>query len=242
MFDFKRFVLSLLIAALPSFASAQSGVPRSSIVSFGLWDAQSVFQLESARGARILAQDFHARSRVIVRANSPGRAGATPGALAAALVTGARGLDLENDLLIVFLTSHGSAEGIAVKIGRNVRLIAPSALKEMLAATGVRHKLIIVSACYSGVFADALADPDTLVITAADAGHPSFGCTNTARWTWFGEAFLGEALRQTRSIKQAFELASSSIARRERLEKFDPSNPQMRGGENVVPILNALAK
>jgi hypothetical protein len=51
-----------------------------------------------------------------------------------------------------------------------------SNLADMLARTGMRYKVVVISACYSGVFIPRLANPDTLVITAADADHPSFGC------------------------------------------------------------------
>ena len=238
-----RFVileLSLALGAVPVLG--QSPQPRASIVAFGLWDAQKLFRLEAARGAAVLAKDFAAGPRVIVRANTPGHADATPSALADALKAAAQGMDKERDVLFVLLTSHGSQDGIAVRIGRGVVLISPAALGAMLARTGVKHRVLIVSACYSGVFADALADADTLVLTAADADHPSFGCTNTATSTYFGQALFNEALRKTRSLPQAFQLAKASIAKRERAQKFDPSNPQMRGGQNVLPLLDALAK
>ena len=132
-------------------------------------------------------------------------------------------------------------EGIGVRAGQVTNLIAPRLLGQMLAATGVRHKVIVISACYSGIFADALANAETLVVSAADAAHPSFGCTSTAAWTYFGQAFLAEALRRPRSITDAFATASSTIARRERAQNFDPSNPQMRGGEKVFPAARRIA-
>ena len=178
----------------------------------------------------------------MVRANTPGHYAASPEALGQALLVAARKMDADRDVLVLMLTSHGAPGGIGVKMGRSALLIPPAVLKSALDRTGIRHKVIIVSACYSGVFADVLADADTLVITAADAGHPSFGCTNTARWTWFGQAFFAEALMRTRSLPQAFEIAKASIAKRELLEKFDPSNPQFRGGEHVLPLLDALTR
>ena len=234
-------ILALLLAFGILPVQAQALQPRASIVSFGLWDAQKLFRLEAARGAAVLAKDFGAGPRVTIRANTPRHPDATPAALAEALRLTARGMDKERDVLFVLLTSHGSQDGIAVRIGRGVVLISPAALGAMLARTGVKHRVLIISACYSGVFANALADADTLVLTAADADHPSFGCTNTATSTYFGQALFNEALRQTRSLPQAFELAKVSIAKRERAQKFDPSNPQMRGGENVLPLLDALA-
>jgi hypothetical protein len=41
------------------------------------------------------------------------------------------------------------------------------------------------------VFVPALADARTLVITAAAADRPSFGCEDGATWTYFGDAFFG---------------------------------------------------
>jgi hypothetical protein len=74
----------------------------------------------------------------------------------------------------------------------------------MLDRTGVRHKVVVISACYSGVFIPRLADADTLVITAADAHHASFGCEDKAKWTYFGDAFFDVALQPAKSLKDAF--------------------------------------
>jgi len=109
----------------------------------------------------------------------------------------------------------------------------------MLARTGVRHKVAVVSACYSGVFIPRLANPDTLVITAADADRPSFGCRDKAKWTYFGDAFFNVALRQAKSLKDAFVAARALVQKRELREHFDPSNPRMAGGANVQPLLIA---
>ena len=103
-------------------------------------------------------------------------------------------MDRDSDILILFLTSHGSPDGLAITAGRRAETLAPSALAEMLDQTGVRHKVVIISACYSGVFIPRLANSDTLVITAADAGHASFGCEdNKAQWTYFGDALFNIA-------------------------------------------------
>jgi hypothetical protein len=109
----------------------------------------------------------------------------------------------------------------------------------MLARTGVRHKVVVISACYSGVFVPRLATPNMLVITAADAEHQSFGCRDKARWTYFGDAFFNVALRQARSLEDAFVVARALIQKRELRERIEPSNPLMAGGANVQPLLTA---
>src|SRR5262249_52475492 len=78
---------------------------------------------------------------------------------------------------------------------------------------------------------------DTLIITAADPDHTSFGCKDGNTWTYFGDAFFNTALRGTSNLKDAFASASSLIRKRELEERLTPSNPQMAGGENIEHIL-----
>jgi hypothetical protein len=79
---------------------------------------------------------------------------------------------------------HGSPDGVAVQAGRRVQTLSPSALARLLDGTGVRHRIVIISACYSGVFLGPLANDDSLVITAADSEHSSFGCQDKVKWTY----------------------------------------------------------
>ena len=118
-------------------------------------------------------------------------------------------------------------------------VITPTRLAAILDRTGVRHKVVVLSACYSGIFIPRLANADTLVITAADRNHPSFGCTDKAKWTYFGDAFFNLALRQSATLKEAFTLARSLVLTWELRSGFEPSQPQMAGGENVEPLLVA---
>src|SRR6202022_691723 len=145
--------------------------------------------------------------------------------------------NLENAIFFVILTSHGTRAGIAVKTPSRLEILSPLDLFTMLDRTQVRHRIVIISACYSGVFIPPLADPDTLVITAADADHPSFGCRNGNTWTYFGDAFFNTALRRTANLRDALALASAVIRKREVQSRLDPSNPQIAGGENVERIL-----
>lgn len=145
-------------------------------------------------------------------------------------------LDAEKDVLFLILTSHGSPDGLAIEAGRVTQTLTPSRLPDMLedgcAKQGCGHL-----GTYSGVFIPRLANADVLVITAADASHPSFGCEDKAKWTYFGDAFFNVALRQAISLKEAFLDARSLIRKRELLEHFEPPNPLMAGGANVLPLL-----
>jgi hypothetical protein len=208
-----------------------------SVVSFGLFGDQGVFRSEATDAAQVVAGRFGS-GPINVQYNSKKGGGATIETLAMSLQVAADGMDAENDVLFLILTSHGSRAGL-VKAGRLTQTLTPSNLAGMLARTGVRHKVVVISACYSGVFIPRLANPDMLVITAADADHPSFGCRDKAKWTYFGDAFFNVALRQTKSLKDAFVVARALVQKRELREHFEPSNPRMAGGANVQPLLIA---
>jgi hypothetical protein len=227
--------LVLIVAPVvwPAYADA-----KVSVVSFGLFGDQSVFRSEATGAAQIVASRF-GKGPVDVQYNNKKGGGATTEALATSLQAAAKGISAEDDVLFVILTSHGARAGLAVKAGRLAQVLTPPNLAGMLASTGVRHKVVVISACYSGVFIPHLASPDTLVITAADADHPSFGCRDGAKWTYFGDAFFNVALRKAKSLNGAFAVARELVLKRELRQRYEPSNPQMAGGENVEPLLVA---
>ena len=229
-------VFVLIVAASVSSMHASEDPRKVSVVSFGLFGDQGVFRREATGAAQVVAGRFGG-GPINVQYNSKKGGGATIEALARSLRLAANGLDAERDVLFLILTSHGSRAGLAVKAGRLTETLTPSRLANMLARTGVRHKVVVISACYSGVFIPPLANPDLLVITAADANHPSFGCRDKAKWTYFGDAFFNIALRQAKSVKNAFVVARALVRKRELREHFEPSNPLMAGGANVQPLL-----
>ena len=230
------FVLTVAPRASPIHAVEDAR--KVSVVSFGLFGDQGVFRSEATGAAQVVAGRFGS-GPIVVHYNSKNAGGATIEALAMSLQKAANAMDTANDVLFLILTSHGSRAGLAVKAGHLVQTLTPSNLADMLARTGVRHKVIVISACYSGIFIPHLANPNMLVITAADADHPSFGCRDKAKWTYFGDAFFNVALRQAKSLKDAFVVARALVRKRELQERIEPSNPLMAGGANVQPLLTA---
>ena len=228
---FARIGLAAGLAFAAAGATAAPG--KIDIVAFGLWGDQSVFASEAEGAARAIARQFGPVDKVVVRANTKRSGEATEDNLRATLFELGAKMDPERDLLFLVLTSHGDQEGVGVQTPPDqTSSITPIELRTMLRESGARLSVVIVSACYSGVFADAMAEPDTLVITAADGDHASFGCRDGAKWTSFGEA-----LAKTKSLPAAFALARSLVAEREQAEGFDPSNPQMAGGRRVLELL-----
>jgi hypothetical protein len=90
--------------------------------------------------------------------------------------------------------------------------------------------VVVVSACYAGVFIDALKNDTTAIVTASDAAHSSFGCQEDRELTWFGEAFLKDSLPASESLEEAFARAAKLIAQREDSEHEVHSNPQLYVG------------
>jgi hypothetical protein len=230
--------LMLTVALLVSPACAIEDGRKVGVVSFGLYGDQGVFRSEATGAAQVVAGRF-AAGPIDVKYNSRKGGSATIEGLARSLQEAAKGLDAERDVLFLILTSHGSPDGLAIRAGRLTQTLTPSHLADMLAKTGVRHKVVVISACYSGVFIPRLANPDVLVITAADADHPSFGCEDKARWTYFGDAFFNVALRKAASLQDAFLDARSLVRKRELRQHFEPSNPLMAGGANLQSFLAA---
>jgi len=133
------------------------------------------------------------------------------------------------DLVFVYLTSHGSQDHQLVLDQPRLQLADLSAneLASALAPLKHRDKIVVVSACYSGGYIAPLKDERTLIMTAARPDRVSFGCSEEADFTYFGDALFAQALNQTDDLKQAFELARASVAERERSEGFEASEPQL---------------
>jgi len=223
--------------AEPPFARSRDGIRELYIIAFGLFGPESVFASEATKAGQILRARLQPDAQLRVRFNSKRGGNATSASLAAALRSAGQAMDPAKDILVVLLTSHGSPDGLAVVAGHRTETLSPRALRSMLNASGARYRVVIISACYSGVFARALAGPRTLVITAAAPDRPSFGCEDGATWTYFGDAFFNQALRSARTLDEAFCRARDIVTKRERNEGFEPSRPQIAGGSEVLPLL-----
>ena len=150
-------------------------------------------------------------------------------------------MNADEDVLFMTLSSHGDQDFIHLS---NPPLAMDNLdatwLREALDTSGIRWRVIVVSACYSGSFIDELASPTTVVITASAADKMSFGCTNTAEMTYFGQAFFAESLRENTSFSAAFKDAAYRVQERELYMGFEPSEPQMVIGSLMETALPAF--
>lgn len=124
--------------------------------------------------------------------------------------------------------------------GLKLNDLPASELASLLAPLKERYKVLVISACYSGGFIPALKDDKTLIMTAARSDRVSFGCSEEADFTYFGDALFAKAFQQTDDLRQAFTLASATVAQREKEEEFEPSEPQLWAPEAVITRWKAL--
>ncbi len=208
--------------------------------------AEDVFLNEATLAASVVEERLDARGRTVTLANNPRSVQALPMASVTALSRAVRSvaqrMDREEDFLLLFITSHGSENHrVAMEFWPlQLQPVSPQVLKAMLDEAGVRWRIVVVSACFSGGFVSPLADERTVVITAAAANRQSFGCGNGSDLTWFGRAFFDEALRRTFSLPEAFAQARALPADRERERGYQASEPQMFVGAEIAPRLEAL--
>lgn len=215
---------------------------------FSPYASQDVFLRESTMVKRLLEDRFDASGRTVHLLNHGGSTKthlwATTQNLQRAVEALAKLMDKEKDILVVYLTSHGGSDFklAAVHWPLELEPLTPQELRSMLDKAGIRHRVVAISACYAGGWADVLANEDTLVMTAADATHTSYGCGARSDLTYFGRAVFDEQLRKTHSFEQAFNLAVPIIKQREiEAEKPDGfSNPQIRIGTQIRPLLKKL--
>ena len=169
---------------------------------------------------------------------------ATPLNLQRAIERIAAVMDRDEDVLFIHLTSHGAGNGELATSFRplDVETVTPQALKRWLDAVGVRFRVISVSACYSGSWIEPLAGDGTLVMTASDATHTSYGCGRKSELTFFGRAVYNEQLRHVLSFERAHAAARTVIEQREReAGKTDGySNPQISVGAAIRETLARL--
>ncbi|WP_254458133.1 C13 family peptidase [Xanthomonas sacchari] len=238
-----------LSRALAALQPQRPGIPDLYVVGFAGDASEDVFRNEVLYLRQLFAQRFGAAGRIATLINHGDNLGAHAYAPQASYDNLADTLDRvgklmnpREDALLLFLTSHGTDQHeLYLQFGpgedAEYDTITPQELRRLLDDAGIRNRIIVISACYSGGFVPALKTADTLVITAARRDRPSFGCGNTASATYFGRAWLIDALARTTDFVESYRLASAEISAREQGEGEAPSYPQLYVGARIGPWL-----
>lgn len=207
---------------------------------------ERVFFNDVSLARNLLDRRFNTAGRSVVLVNNADTAHSAPLAnrhnLAAVLRGIAERMDKDEDALFLYLSSHGAQDhSLSVSFWPlHPNDLKAEDLKAMLDEAGIRNRIIVVSACYSGGFLDVLKDDNTLVLTASSRDHESYGCGDFTRYTYFGESYFAKALADGDSFITAFERARQLIEERERQEGLDASGPQIDVGRNIAGILRHL--
>lgn len=231
-----------LDAALDAIAPGRKGIVEHYALVVGGDAGQGVFVREATSMRDRFDARFGTRGRSVLLANHDSVTGAVPIAtqtsIAEALdAIGAR-MNRDEDVLLLYLTSHGSREHEFALANPPLDLpgITPQWLADALADAKIRWRVVIVSACYSGGFVPALAGPETLVMTAAAADRTSFGCADENDFTYFGKA-LYDALGQGNDWTVIWRQTRDAVTRREAAERFESSKPQFSFGAAIAARL-----
>ena len=201
---------ALLAQAIGALAPRNPARINRFLLAIGGDGSQEVFrrEVEFVRGQ--FAERFGTAKRSIALVNSRNTVATAPMATATsireALAALAARMDRQQDILFLFVTSHGSREHELVldQNGMDLPHLSAADLGRVLREAGIRWKVVVISACYSGGFLDPLKDDGTMVITAARHDRQSFGC-----------AYFKEALPQASSFQDAFRKAEAIVKQME---------------------------
>lgn len=239
---------ALLDERLAALRPERPGVDDLYFVGVAADGSQDTFYKELESIGQLLDERFDTAGRSVALVNNPATLRDVPIAtisnLRATLDRLGKLIDPDEDIVLLHITTHGSEDHqLAFQLAPlELRQLTPTALARMLADSGIKWKIVVISACFSGGYIEPLRDDNTLIITSADATHSSFGCDYEGDYTWFSQALYDDALRDTFSFTEAFELAKETVSEREREDGYEPSNPQMFVGEAMRRKLALLER
>jgi Peptidase C13 family len=229
--------------ALAKLAPRVAGKPNLYLVTFAGDGGEDVFRNEAEYASQLFAGRFGATAHTVVLENNPDSLATHPLASWSNLEDTLDGLGKvmqpDQDILMLYVTSHGDQDhNLLVDIDPlPLDQIGATDLRGILAKHPFKWKVVVVNACYSGGFVPPLHGPGTLVLTAARTDRSSFGCGSDSDITYFGRAWLVDALNQTPDFVAAFKQASGEIKQWEQRDKLTASEPQIDIGPGITEQL-----
>ena len=241
-----RLVTSLSLAMLVLLLPGQGTAKTAKTPSGGNWevvlaagdDAEPVFDNATrALGARLIAAGVPVAKIHRLSASTGEVVSGIEPASEKALVRRIAELPVQpGDRCLIFLTSHGERGG-GVWLARSNVALSPDELADAL-SHGCRAAptVVLVSACYSGNFVDGkMAKPNRIILTAARADRPSFGCQAHRTYNFFDECLL-EALPRSSTWRAVFNGARTCVRNMEQALDERPSEPQAYFGAAVADL------
>jgi hypothetical protein len=139
---------------------------------------------------------------------------------------------------LVFMTSHGSVDGLLLHEDQNNnRNLSPARLDRMLdKECGDRPTVVIASACHSGVFITRASKGDNRIwLTAARDDRRSFGCGAEFEFTYFDECLL-KSWPKAKTWQQLSDRTNTCVRLKESELSENPSLPQSFFGKSVKDL------
>ena len=233
--------------ALAGLAPQRPGVVDAYVVAIAL-DPDPVFGREARVAAEVLERRYDAARRTVTLAgpvdDQPGDLpSGSPDSLDRALARIAELMDEQEDVFVLYSTSHGTPMGLTYRAGgEETATITPKQMRAMLNRHAIQNRLLILSACYSGIFIPGLQSPGSVIVTAAARDRTSFGCMADNDWTFFGDAMINHALRKPQSLGAAYAEAIGLVGQWERRFEVVPSQPQIFLGASSGRWLGPLER
>lgn len=238
----------LLDAALAGVEPSERGRINLYLLAIAGDGSQEVFRREVEFVRNQFDRDFGTRGRSLALVNSRRTVATAPMAtltsIREAIKTIAARMDRDNDILFLYLTSHGAKdhEFQLSQKAMTLRGLRPQELARMLGEARIRWKVVLVSACYSGGFVEPLKSESTMVITAARADRTSFGCSDENDFTYFGRAFFKEALPASGSFFEAFTRAQALVGEWEKKDKTPEAERSLPQVYSPLPLAEQLKR
>jgi hypothetical protein len=229
--------------ALARLTPRVAGKPNLYVVTFAGDGGEDVFRNEAEYAAQLFAGRFGATAHTLVLENNPDTLATHPLAswsnLEDALDGVAKVMQPDQDILLLYVTSHGDEDHNLLVDMDPLPLdqIGAPDLAGILAKRPFKWKVLVINSCYSGGFVPPLHGHGTLVLTAARSDRSSFGCGSDSDATYFGKAWLVDALNHTPDFIEAFKQASGEISQWEHQDKLTASEPQIDIGSGIADQL-----
>jgi hypothetical protein len=238
---------TLLNQELEALRPERPGIVDIYFVGVGAYARQDVFLKETVFAKNLFDSRFDTQGRSINLINHLSTHTNLPLATSTNLEETLRyigsTMNKEEDILFLYMTSHGSRDHEFSMSFWPLPLndVTPAMLRNYLDESGIKWRVVMISSCYSGGFVEPLKNDYSAIATAAAPDRKSFGCSNENDFTYFGEALLKNQLQDEYSIPIAFSQAAHEIAARESKENLTASNPQFIVGNSIAPILDLLS-
>jgi hypothetical protein len=192
--------------------------------SLPVWE-NATARMASLLGSRATIRRFSDRNRAI----EPASPRAVFGAIAGMRPRAGEGC-------LLYMTMHGAPEqGLVFAPAQAV--VSPALLDRVLnQGCGDAPTVAILSGCFTGIYADALARPNRIIMMAARRDRPSFGCGAGEVYTVYDECLL-KAYERGGTWAEVANRTAACVGVRERQLRVRPSEPQLSVGDRVTALL-----